>query len=47
MSTAGRILVVEDSDTERRAITQILKSEGFSVFAAEDAEKALSMPTKG
>ncbi|QOV90989.1 sigma-54-dependent transcriptional regulator [Humisphaera borealis] len=47
MSTAGRILVVEDSDTERRAITQILKSEGFSVFAAEDAEKALSYADEG
>lgn len=47
MSSPGRILVVEDSDTERRAITQILKSEGFNVFAAEDAEKALSYADEG
>ena len=42
MSTAGRILVVEDQETERRAVTQILKSEGFTVFGAENADKALS-----
>jgi DNA-binding NtrC family response regulator len=41
MSTAGRILVVEDHETERRAILQILKSEGFTVFGAEDADKAM------
>jgi two-component system, NtrC family, response regulator HydG len=47
MSKAGRILVVEDSETERRAISQILKSEGFGVFAAEDAERALSYVDEG
>jgi len=47
MSKAGRILVVEDSETERRAITQILKSEGFTVFAAEDADRALSYADEG
>src|SRR6476619_8262355 len=41
MSSAGRILVVEDHETERRAILQILKSEGFTVFGAEDADKAM------
>ena len=41
MTTAGRILVVEDHDTERRAISQILKSEGFTVFGAENADKAM------
>lgn len=41
MSNSGRILVVEDHETERRAITQILKSEGFAVFGAENADKAL------
>ena len=41
MSTAGRILVVEDHESERRAMTQILKSEGFSVFGAENADKAM------
>src|SRR4029078_8660294 len=28
-------------DSERRAVTQILKSEGFTVFGAENADKAL------
>src|ERR1700722_16831586 len=41
MSNAGRILVVEDHETERRAVTSILKSEGFAVFGAENADKAL------
>jgi two-component system response regulator HydG len=41
MSTTGRVLVVEDHEAERRAIMQILKSEGFSVFGAENADKAM------
>jgi len=41
MATAGRVLVVEDQEAERRAVTQILKSEGFAVFGAENADKAL------
>ena len=41
MSNAGRILVVEDHETERRAVMSVLKSEGFSVFGAENADKAL------
>jgi len=42
MPNAGRVLVVEDHEVERRAISQILKAEGFSVFGAENADKALS-----
>src|SRR5690349_17189740 len=41
MSNQGRVLVVEDSETERRALTQLLKAHGFSVFGAESADKAL------
>src|SRR3954470_6968585 len=41
MASAGRVLVVEDHEGERRAIMQILRSEGFSVFGAEDADKAM------
>ena len=41
MSNAGRVLVVEDHETERRAVSQILKSEGFTVVGAESADKAL------
>ena len=41
MSNAGRVLVVEDHEVERRAVSQVLKAEGFSVFGAENADKAL------
>ncbi|MBA3272790.1 MAG: sigma-54-dependent Fis family transcriptional regulator, partial [Chthoniobacterales bacterium] len=41
MSNAGRVLVVEDREVERRAVSQILKAEGFSVFGADSADKAL------
>src|SRR3984957_10294923 len=41
MSNAGRVLVVEDHETERRAVSQILKSEGFTVLGAESADKAI------
>ncbi|MGE5612609.1 MAG: sigma-54-dependent transcriptional regulator [Bacillota bacterium] len=41
MSAAGRVLVVEDHENERRAIMQLLKTEGFTVFGAESADKAL------
>ena len=40
-SSAGRILLVEDQETERRAMSQILKAEGFTVFGAESADKAI------
>src|SRR6266542_1631864 len=41
MPNAERVLVVEDHEVERRAISQILKAEGFAVFGAENADKAL------
>src|SRR3954466_14204412 len=41
MSNAGRVLVVEDNETERRALMQILKADGFLVYGAESADKAL------
>jgi len=41
MSNQGRILVVEDHEIERRAVSQILKAEGFTVLGAENADKAL------
>jgi DNA-binding NtrC family response regulator len=40
-SNAGRVLVVEDHETERRAISKILQSDGFTVFGAENADKAM------
>src|SRR5947209_6111499 len=41
MRNAGRVLVVEDHETERRAVSQILKAEGFTVLGAENADKAI------
>src|SRR3954471_2850843 len=41
MSNAGRVLVVEDNETERRALMQILKADGFTVYGAENADKAM------
>ena len=41
MTSAGRVLVVEDHEPERRAVSQILKSQGFTVFGSESADKAM------
>jgi DNA-binding NtrC family response regulator len=41
MSTGGRVLVVEDDQTQLRAYTSILRSEGLTVFSAENADKAV------
>jgi DNA-binding NtrC family response regulator len=40
-NSAGRVLVVEDHENERRAVSQILKAEGFTVYGAENADKAI------
>jgi DNA-binding NtrC family response regulator len=41
MNQAGRVLVVEDHENERRALMHILKNDGFAVFGAENADKAI------
>jgi len=41
MAIAGSVLVVEDNETQRKALCSILKSEGLQVFQAEGADKAL------
>jgi len=41
MSNLGRLLVVEDHETERRTLSQLLKMDGYQVFVAEDADKAM------
>jgi len=41
MPGAGRVLVVEDRAVGRRELCQALQREGFTVYAAEDADKAL------
>src|SRR5512146_2568780 len=41
MATAGRVLIVEDHESERRAPMQLLKADGFNVFGAENADKAI------
>jgi DNA-binding NtrC family response regulator len=40
MNHAGHLLVVEDDETERKALVARLKSEGFTVYGAENADKA-------
>lgn len=47
MSNYGRVLVVEDQESERRALSQLLKAEGFQVFGAESADKALGYVDEG
>jgi len=42
MNQSGHVLVVEDDDLERKALITRLKSEGFTVFGAESADKAFS-----
>jgi two-component system response regulator HydG len=42
MASNGRVLVVEDNETERRGVSSLLRAEGYSVFGAESADKALS-----
>src|SRR4051794_20055613 len=41
MSQNGRVLVVEDNETERKLLMQVLKGDGFGVYGAENADKAL------
>jgi len=38
---------VEDQDSERKAIAQLLRIDGYTVFAAESADKALSYIEEG
>lgn len=47
MSNAGRLLVVEDQDTERKVIAQLLKLDGYTVYSAESADKALGYIDEG
>ena len=41
MSISGRLLIVEDQELERKSLMQLLKREGFQVFGAESADKAI------
>lgn len=41
MANQGRVLVVEDHESERKALSQLLKAESFQCFAAESADKAI------
>src|SRR4051812_13851284 len=41
MSNSGRLLVVEDQELERKSVMQLLKREGFQVYGAENADKAI------
>src|SRR6476661_2170803 len=42
MNHSGHLLVVEDDELERKALVSKLKSEGFTVYGAENADKAFS-----
>lgn len=42
MPNLGRVLIVEDNETERKALGQLLKAEGFTVLGADSADKAMS-----
>jgi two-component system response regulator HydG len=42
MPNLGRVLVVEDNEAERKGLSQLLKAEGFTVFGADSADKAMS-----
>jgi DNA-binding NtrC family response regulator len=41
MAHAGRVLVVEDQENERKALSHVLKADGFTIFGAENADKAM------
>jgi DNA-binding NtrC family response regulator len=41
MQNMGRILLVEDNSIERRALSQVLQRQGYTVFGAADTDKAL------
>ena len=43
MSTPQKILVVEDSPTTRRQITEVLEGAGYVVITAADGERALEL----
>ena len=43
MTIPRKILVVEDSPTTRRQITDILETAGYQVISAEDGEAALEL----
>lgn len=42
----GTILVVEDSPTEMRLITALLRGKGYTILTAETGEEAIEMATK-
>jgi DNA-binding NtrC family response regulator len=41
MANGGHVLIVEDQETERKALAAILKAEGMTVSTAESADKAV------
>lgn len=47
MTSPGNILIVEDDDDIREALTQILELEGYVVREAVNGREALDMSAKG
>jgi DNA-binding NtrC family response regulator len=46
VSSSRTILVVDDEESVRRSLHQVLHREGYTVLVAEDAEKALELLDK-
>jgi two-component system response regulator HydG len=47
MSEAGRILVVDDDEAQRKLLTAVLESDGWATFTAESGELAIRMLERG
>ena len=46
MQTAKKIMVVDDEDSIRQSLSDVLKDEGFDVILAGDGQEALKMVDK-
>ena len=44
--TKGTIIVVDDDDSIRRALTEILRNEGYEIAAATDGTSALTLTSR-
>jgi DNA-binding NtrC family response regulator len=47
MGEAGRVLVVDDDDTQRKLLAAVLSSDGWATFEAESGEAAIRLLERG